>query len=89
MNVCHIKFALKRGKEGSVDRNAVGINIVLRSPFLLGISCPVERWGFDREPQRSVLSHVEVLQLTTHIVLDPVQATAQTPQAQMGDKSEK
>lgn len=43
VNMCHIKFALTGRKEGSEDRNAVGINVELGSPFLQGISCLVER----------------------------------------------
>ena len=43
VNMCHIKFALTGRREGSEDRNAVGINVELGSPFLQGISCLVER----------------------------------------------
>lgn len=46
--MCHIKFSLTGRKEASEDRKAVGINIELWSPFLQGISCPLERWGPDR-----------------------------------------
>lgn len=49
VNMCHIKFAVTGRKEGSKDRNAVGINVELGSPFLRGISCLVERSGSDRE----------------------------------------
>lgn len=66
VNMCHIKFALTGRKEGSEDRNAVGIIIELGSPFLQGISCLVKRWGPDRELWHSVLSHLGVLQLKTH-----------------------
>lgn len=66
VNMCHIKFALTGGKEGTEDRNAVGINVELGSPFLQGISCLVERWGPDRELWHSALSHLGVLQLNTH-----------------------
>lgn len=65
VNMCHIKFALTGRKEGSEDRNAVGINVELGSPFLQGISCLVERWGPDRELWHSALSHSGVLQLNT------------------------
>lgn len=43
VNMCHIKFALTGRKEGSEDRNTVGINVELGSLFLQGISCLVER----------------------------------------------
>lgn len=43
MNMCHITFALTGRKERSEDRNAVGINVELGSPFLQDISCLVER----------------------------------------------
>lgn len=43
VNMCHIKFALTARKKGSEDRNAVGINVELGSPFLQGISCLVKR----------------------------------------------
>lgn len=66
VNMCHIKFALTGRKEGSEDRNAVGINVELGSPFLQGISCLVERWGPDGELWHRVLSHFAVLQLNTH-----------------------
>lgn len=71
VNMCHIKFALTGRKEGSEDRNAVGIIIELGSPFLQGISCLVKRWGPDRELWHSVLSHLGVLQLKTHTFFRP------------------
>lgn len=43
VNMCHIKFAVTGRKEGNGDRNAVGINVELGSPFLQSISCLVER----------------------------------------------
>lgn len=43
VNMCHIKFTLTGRKQGREDRNAVGINIELGSPFLQGISCLVKR----------------------------------------------
>lgn len=64
--MCHIKFALTGRKEGSEDRNAVGINVELGSPFLQGISCLLKRSGPDRELWHSALSHSGVLQLNTH-----------------------
>ena len=64
--MCHIKFALTGRKEGSEDRNAVGINVELGSPFLQGISCLLKRSGPDRELWHSALSHLGVLQLNTH-----------------------
>lgn len=67
VNMCHIKFALTGRKEGSEDRNAVGINVELGSPFLQGISCLVERWGPDRELWHSALSPLGILQLNTHM----------------------
>lgn len=71
MYMCHIKFALTGRKEGSEERNAVGINVELGSPFLQDISCLVERWGPDRELWHSAFSHLGVLQLSTHIFSDP------------------
>lgn len=71
VNMCHIKFAVTGRKERSEDRNAVGINVELGSPFLQGISCLVERWGPDRELWHSVLSHLGVLQLKTHMLSWP------------------
>lgn len=71
VNMCHIKFALTGRKEGSEDRNAVGINVELGSPFLQGISCLLERWGPDRELWHSALSHLGVLQLNTHTFSRP------------------
>lgn len=71
VNMCHIKFALTGRKEGSEDRNAVGIIIELGSPFLQGISCLVKRWGPDRELWHSVLSHLGVLQLKTRTFSRP------------------
>lgn len=68
VNMCHIKFTLTGRKQGREDRNAVGINIELGSPFLQGISCLVKRWGSDRELWHSALSHLGVLQLKTHTV---------------------
>lgn len=69
--MCHIKFALTRWKEGNKDRNAVGINVELRSPFLQGISCLVKRWGPDRELWHSALSHLGELQLKAEILATP------------------
>lgn len=71
VNMCHIKFAVTVRKEGNGDRNAVGINVELGSPFLQSISCLVERWGPDRELWHSALSHLGVLQLKRHMLSWP------------------